>query len=289
MLEEASPSVLGKIAGAPLGALCAKVIPVPSLHSAANRLALLLIAAATIAAPPALAQKAGEEAWSIHKHYAAAQRGDAVAQRNVGLIYAFGYGVPMNKVEGAKWLRLAANQGDAKAAYHLAWMYRTGQGVALDYAEATRLETRAAERGYLPAQVSLGRVHLQSNNTFEAEKWFKRAAERGDLEARHQLIVLYATGATCDCDFGGLNYQAGVAWIRQLAGHGDPAALWALGLIAHRGTKNPSEAYIYYMLAAARGNAEAEKLALEVAPGLTEAQRSAARSEILRRLRQFPN
>ena len=254
------------------------------------RLASLLAFSLILVAPPPFAwANGGDKGWSIHDHYGPAQRGSAVDQRNLGLIYAFGYGVPMNKAEGAKWLRKAADQGDAKAAYHLAWMYRTGKGVPLDYAEATRLETKAAERGYMPAQVSLGRVHLQSENYFEAEKWFRRAADRGDLEARQQLIMLYATGATCQCDYGGLDYGRGVAWIRQLAAKGDPGALWALGLIAHRVEQNHAQAYIHYMLAAARGNAESERLAIEVAPLLSPAQRQAARAEILRRMRQFPD
>ena len=43
-----------------------------------------------------------------------ANAGDADAQANLGLMYAFGQGVPQDDVEAYKWLNLAATYADAE-------------------------------------------------------------------------------------------------------------------------------------------------------------------------------
>jgi TPR repeat protein len=45
----------------------------------------------------------------------AAEQGDADAQCDLGFAYYKGEGIPENKVEEAKWYRLAAEQGHADA------------------------------------------------------------------------------------------------------------------------------------------------------------------------------
>lgn len=49
----------------------------------------------------------------------AAEQGDAVAQRCLGLYHQSGQGMTRNIVEATKWFRKAAAQGDADAQYHL--------------------------------------------------------------------------------------------------------------------------------------------------------------------------
>lgn len=45
----------------------------------------------------------------------AAKQGVAIAQRNLGALYANGQGVTKNDVEALKWYSLAAEQGNAQA------------------------------------------------------------------------------------------------------------------------------------------------------------------------------
>ena len=61
-----------------------------------------------------------------------AQKGNASAQSNLGLMYRKGEGVPQDYVQAAKWTRLAADQGDAQAQYNLGVMNDNGQGVPQD-------------------------------------------------------------------------------------------------------------------------------------------------------------
>lgn len=64
--------------------------------------------------------------------YPLAQRGDARAQYNLGLLYASGLGVVQDYQAALKWHRMAASQGHAGAQNELAQMYAKGQGVQPD-------------------------------------------------------------------------------------------------------------------------------------------------------------
>lgn len=62
--------------------------------------------------------------------------------------------------------------------------YIKGRGVARNYAEAVKWFRKAAERGLVEAQYNLGLVyHHQgagvTQNDVEAVKWFRKAAEQG--------------------------------------------------------------------------------------------------------------
>jgi TPR repeat protein len=79
---------------------------------------------------------------------AAADAGDADAQRILGMLYATGRGVRKNFVESAAWTRKAAEQGRADAQYDLSYKYEKGEGVQKDKAQACAWNERAAEQGY---------------------------------------------------------------------------------------------------------------------------------------------
>ena len=77
---------------------------------------------------------------------AAAEQGDAVAQFNLGVMYATGEGVPQDDAEAARWYRLAAEQGNADAQYDLGLRYATGLGVPEDDVTAHMWFNFAASR-----------------------------------------------------------------------------------------------------------------------------------------------
>ena len=58
-----------------------------------------------------------------------AEKGDAIAQFNLGLVYVKGRGVPKDEAEAVKWFRKAADQGDAQAQFNLGVTYAKGRGV----------------------------------------------------------------------------------------------------------------------------------------------------------------
>jgi len=92
------------------------------------------------------AYERGEYATALRIWRPRAERGVAVAQNNLGLMYYNGQGVPQDYGEAAKWYRLAAEQGNATAQSNLASMYYSGEGVPQDYIQAYIWVSVAASR-----------------------------------------------------------------------------------------------------------------------------------------------
>ncbi len=106
---------------------------------------------------------AGDYAKSAKLFRPLAQRGDAEAQINLGMMYYRGEGVSQDYKEAVKWYRLAAKQGNAYAQLNLGMMYDNGQGVPQDYKEVVKWWRLAAEQGNATAQYSLGGMYEHGN------------------------------------------------------------------------------------------------------------------------------
>ena len=89
----------------------------------------------------------------------AAERGDAQAQFNLGMMYYKGRGVSQDDAEAFKWYRQAAERGVAEAQFNLGVMYDKGRGVSQDDAEAVRWYRQAADQGFARAQFLLGAMY----------------------------------------------------------------------------------------------------------------------------------
>ena len=85
---------------------------------------------------PYEALKRGDFRLAAGLFYPLAEKGDARAQYNLGLLYASGLGVTHDYQAALKWHRMAAQQGHAGAQNELAQMYAKGQGVPQDYIHA---------------------------------------------------------------------------------------------------------------------------------------------------------
>ena len=77
-------------------------------------------------------------------------------------------------------------------------MYYRGRGVTQDDRQALRWYRAAAEQGDMDAQYSLGVRYENGQGVLqddaEAVRWYRAAAEQGDAEAQFNLGVMYATG-----------------------------------------------------------------------------------------------
>lgn len=98
-----------------------------------------------------------------------------------------------------------AEKGNSIAQANLGFMYHRGQGVEQNYAEAIKWYRRAAERGRSWAQYNLAVIyHFGEANTpadiAEAVKWYRLAAAQGDPDARFNLGGLYELGQGVDRD-----------------------------------------------------------------------------------------
>ena len=78
----------------------------------------------------------GDYATALRIFRQLADRGNAAAQYNLGVMYDKGRAVTQDYTEAMRWYRKAANQGNAKAQYNLGLKYHKGQGVTQDYVQA---------------------------------------------------------------------------------------------------------------------------------------------------------
>ena len=151
-----------------------------------------------------------------------ADKGDAKAQYNLGLMYSRGDGVKQNFNEALKWYRLSAEQGFAEAQYNMGVILLRPEWVKADYAESIRWYTKAAEQGHLRSQVALGVAYLRGEvvqyDPVAAQKWFTIAAEQDDKEAQFDLSSMYL-----ELESPERNMVLGYMWLLLSADYGKPA------------------------------------------------------------------
>jgi len=142
----------------------------------------------------------------------------------------------------------------------LGFMYEYGWGgVAQSYSEAAKWYRLAAEQGDVRAQVSLGMMYKEgkgvAQNFQESVKWYLLAAQQGNAIAQDSLGLMYKQGNGVVQDD-----QEAFKWIRLAAAQGYALAHWRLGTMYANGEgidENQSVAYMWLSVAVASGNAYA--------------------------------
>ncbi len=221
------------------------------------------------AIPPATNAVGTNGLGKIAEIRAKAEKGDAAAQTELGLMCERGNDVPQDYAEAAKWYRKAAEQGYARAQRQLGDMYDIGQGVNNDEAEAVKWWHKAAdqyrksaEQGNADAQWELGGLHFRlhyadTNYTYaEGLKLVRKAAEQGNADAQNQLGFKHSLGVGFPQDSA-----EGLKWYRKAADQGNSDAEDSLGDAYSTGegvATNFSEAVKWWLKAAEQGDASAQ-------------------------------
>lgn len=119
-----------------------------------------------------------------------AEKGDARAQYELGVMYSEGeewFGKKESK-EAIDWYKKAADQGIVDAQFRLGVLYRFGVDVSKDYDQALKWTIKAAEQGHAGAQANLAGMYYEGEGVprdlEQAEKWYLKAAEQG-----HDLAI----------------------------------------------------------------------------------------------------
>ncbi|OGW23487.1 MAG: hypothetical protein A3K09_05680 [Nitrospinae bacterium RIFCSPLOWO2_12_FULL_47_7] len=76
-----------------------------------------------------------------------AERGNAAAQFNLGVMYTNGQGVQQDHAEAVRWFLMAAMQGYVNAQRNLGAMYTMGRGVRQDYVQGYFWSELSAAQG----------------------------------------------------------------------------------------------------------------------------------------------
>jgi TPR repeat protein len=160
----------------------------------------------------------------------AADKGNAQAQYSLGLMYGNGHGVTEDDRAAVKWYRLAAEQGSKNAQFHLALVYDFGEGVKEDDSVAAQWYQKAAELGDFRAQYNLALLYDFGNgvpkNPAKAAQWYERAAKQGDAKAQYALAASYFKGEGV-----GLDRVKSYAWMTLAASQRHVRALQTRGVV----------------------------------------------------------
>jgi len=138
-------------------------------------------------------------------------------------------------------LEAKAQAGDPQSQTLLALAYHSGALLKNDEVEALRLLRLAAEKGYMPAEESLGIYYaagmgMEKPDPQAALKWYTAASQKGSVDATTNIGSMYASGDGVPKDM-----TTAIQWFRQAAEAGGAAAAYDLAMIYARGDGVPRD------------------------------------------------
>jgi uncharacterized protein len=191
---------------------------------------------------------------------ALAEKGDAAAQNNLGIMYEKGLGgVKPDYSEAMKWYRLAEEQGNTSALYNIGQMYDKGIGLLPDHAEAVKWFRKSAELGNANAEFVLGGFYTVGNGVpkdySEAFKWLHKSAEQCNPKAQFWLGMMYHYGYGVP-----ENYEEAMELYDKAADQGNADVEYGLATMYKKGLGVPIDyvkAYMWFDLAATQHHTDA--------------------------------
>ncbi len=124
---------------------------------------------------------------AVRLYLAAAERGHAPAQNNLGAMYEKGLGVQQSNRKAAFWYRRAAIQGEPHAQHSLGRMFLHGHGVGRNMVAGMNWLQRSANQGHRRACADLADLYWNGTgvpiDNVLALGWWLIAAEQGDGES----------------------------------------------------------------------------------------------------------
>ncbi|MBE0624552.1 MAG: sel1 repeat family protein [Burkholderiales bacterium] len=119
---------------------------------------------------------------------------DAESQYQIANRLHYGNTLPTDLSEAFKWYQSPAEKGHALANNALGVMYYKGEGVKKDVNKAAKYFLVAANKGYSIAQENVGTMYEDGigtkKNYEEAKKWYEKAASQGRESAKRRLQSL---------------------------------------------------------------------------------------------------
>ncbi|MBP3195188.1 MAG: sel1 repeat family protein [Cardiobacteriaceae bacterium] len=99
-----------------------------------------------------------------------------------------------DKAQAAKHLQNAANKGDAVAQFNLGVAYASGDGVTANEKTAIDLWQKSAAQGYPAAQYELAIYYLDKKQASKAAPLLKSLADNGDPAAQYNYAMMLGKG-----------------------------------------------------------------------------------------------
>jgi len=171
----------------------------------------------------------GDYTNALKYYRMAAEKGLALAQFNLGVMYRDGNGVKQDYQEAINWFTKSANQNCASAQYALALFYEMGRGIDSDFQKAFKWYTKAAENNYPMAQNNLARLYFSGEGVPQdfqkAFELFSQAAEQNIPQAYSNIAMMYKNGYGVlqdykkAAEFYEKAANLGYAWAQNRLGH----------------------------------------------------------------------
>lgn len=178
-----------------------------------------------------------------------AERGDVIAQYNLGKMYYMGEGVPQNYNMAKKLWEQAASKGNPQAKNGLGTIYYSGKGLKQqDINLARELFIQAARQGEYKALINLNKMFEDSYVTYQdlkkSNEDFRNSQEKnkrqleqqsnnGDAEASYELSLMYTDNEVIETDI-----KKKIHYLEIAAKQGSATAQYDIGYIYFRGSYN---------------------------------------------------
>jgi TPR repeat protein len=198
----------------------------------------------------------GRSAEAAALYQRATDLGHIRARHELGYIYSYGAGVPVDLERGRKELEQAVTDSDIFAMQTLGMLYYEGRGVDRDFERALVLFEQAARAGHTYAMNSLGRIYQRGEGVpvdlETTRRYWEESAARKDIYGINNLGFVYLDGIGANKD-----PAKAIGYFKQASDMGHPQApnnlgrMYALGLGV---PVDPAQARKWYSLGADRGD-----------------------------------
>ncbi len=142
--------------------------------------------------------KAGNYEQALRLWLPLAEKDNADAQYNLGILYQKGLGVEKNIKAAFVWYKRASANGHTDAMYNLGIMYNKGRVIYRSPKDATKWWKKAAELGNAEAQFNIGVEYFYGRSLGkdvpQALVWWEKSAGQGNQSARAALYQAYSQG-----------------------------------------------------------------------------------------------
>lgn len=142
--------------------------------------------------------KSGNYEQALRSWLPIAEKDNADAQYNLGILYQRGLGVEKNPKTAFIWYKRASANGHTDAMYNLGIMYNKGRVVYRSPKDAIKWWKKSAELGNAEAQFNIAVEYFYGRNMGKdvpkAIVWWKKSARQGNKSARAALYQVYSEG-----------------------------------------------------------------------------------------------
>ncbi len=142
--------------------------------------------------------KAGNYEQALRLWLPLAEKDNADAQYNLGILYQKGLGVEKNPKAAFIWYKRAAANGHTDAMYNLGIMYNKGRVIYRSPKDAIKWWKKAAELGNAEAQFNIAVEYFYGRtlgkDVTKALYWWKKSAQQGNKSSKAALYKVYSEG-----------------------------------------------------------------------------------------------